>query len=184
MQQYPTLPNILLTIVFFGFSIGFLYFSHSIAGKVKNIEIIYPDNHDLYIEKTDKRDKRIQELTTIWRVAVIGEIICSSIGGFALAGIAGAIMIPILMGSDYLRNREPLQNINHDPLARIETQLNYISNRHDHPQTLLKKKISEFEIKRKMTLQQRQEFYKYLSNCEETVGRVADELLFELETIV
>jgi len=180
MQLYPTLSGLLIAIVFFGFSIGFLIYSNRIIGKAKKIEILYPEDSDIYREKIRERDEYLRRLTAIWRISVIGEILCSIFGGYLLAGLAGAIMIPIIVSSDYWRNREPLQNSKQDPLVKIVSHLVYIRNRYENPQEKLNEQIQADEKRHEMNLEQCINFREYLSKREDVIGQVAIRLLSDI----
>jgi len=180
MQQYLSFQNILLSIVFFGFSIGFLIYSNRIIGKAKKTEIIYPEDYNTQREKIMEHDEYLHRLTTIWRISVIGEILCSIFGGYALAGLAGAIMIPIIVSSDYWRNRKPIQNGKQDSLSRILSHLVFISNMSDNPEPKLNEQIHAVEKRHEMNLEQCIRFREYLSKREDIIGQVAIHLLSDI----
>jgi hypothetical protein len=166
---------LLMSLVAFASAFTVVFIGNHISKSARNLPLIYPSQAD-FSEASQRREYTLVYLTRLWRAFALIEVLLFSLGGYFLLGAPGAIIIGVLVISDYVRNNSPISSIYKDPLIRIERNLEQTLQRTNNVDALLANQFERISKNREMSDSDYSKLLTYFSRRTDKIGEIAKDI--------
>lgn len=162
-----------LAICFTGIAVYFM--AYQIKDRLEKIELIFPSDID-YEKKTQFRKLLINRMTRYWQLLSMLSLLLTSIGLSYIGGFPFFIISLVLFGPYYLKHPRPVEQ-DYDPLLCIEKKLELQMTVLKVSETDIQNSIKKYIQERKLILDEKEEFLRFFSSRNDSIGLAARYLM-------